>query len=61
MKPFTQIAVAMLSLIALLQLTRVLLGWEVTVNGISIPIWVSGVAVIIAGGLAVMLWRESRS
>ena len=61
MKPFTQIAVALLSLIALLQLTRVLLGWEVTVNGISIPIWVSGVAVIIAGGLAVMLWRESRS
>ena len=60
MKPFTQIAAVVLSLVALVQLARVVLGWEVIVNGLSIPVWVSGVAVVIAGGLAVMLWRESR-
>ena len=57
-KPFTITAVVLLSLIALLQLLRFTLGWEVTVNGISIPVWVSGVAFLVAAGLAVMVWRE---
>jgi membrane protein implicated in regulation of membrane protease activity len=60
MKPFAVIAVAFLSLIALLQLIRFLLGWVVTVHGVVIPVWVSGIAFVIAGVLAIMLWRESR-
>jgi hypothetical protein len=60
MKPFTVIAIVVLSLIAILQLTRFILGWEVSVNAVAIPVWVSGIAFIVAGGLAVMLWRESR-
>ena len=60
MKPFTLIAVAFLSLLALLQLGRFLLGWEVAVHGVVIPVWLSGIAFVIAGALAVMLWRESR-
>ena len=60
-KPFTITAVALFSLIALLQLLRFTLGWEVTVNGLTVPIWVSGIAFVIAAGLAVMLWRETRT
>ncbi|WP_332776232.1 hypothetical protein [Polaromonas sp.] len=60
MKPFTTIAVALFSLIALLQLLRVLLGWEVVVNGVHIPLWVSGVAFAVTAGLAAMVWRENR-
>ena len=60
MKPFTTIAIALLLLIAIMQLTRVVRGWEVLINGVSIPVWVSGLAFIVAGGLAAMLWRESR-
>ena len=60
MKPFTMLAVVFLALIALLQLTRFLLGWEVTIHGFVVPVWVSGIAFVIAGGLAAMLWRESR-
>jgi hypothetical protein len=60
MKPFTAIAVVFLSLIALLQLIRFLMGWVVTVHGVVIPIWASVIAFAIAGVLAVMLWRESR-
>ena len=60
MKPFTRITVAFLSLIALLQLLRFILGWEVTLNGAIVPVWASGVAFVIVGGLAVMLWRETR-
>ena len=61
MKPFTVIAIVLFSLIAILQLARFILGWEVSVNGVAIPIWVSGVAFVVAGGVAVMLWRESHT
>lgn len=59
-KPFTIIAIGLLSLIALLQLLRFILGWEVMVNGLSIPVWASGIAFVVAGGLAAMLWVEAR-
>ena len=58
-KPFTITAVVLLLLIALLQLLRFMLGWEVTVNGLSIPVWASGIAFAIATGLAVMIWVEA--
>jgi len=61
MKPFTVIAIVVFSLIAILQLTRFILGWEVSVNGVIIPVWVSGIVFVIAGGLAAMLWRETRA
>ena len=61
MKPFTTVAVVVFSLVALLQLLRVALGWEVTVNGILIPLWASVVACVVAATLAFMLSREARS
>lgn len=59
-KPFTIIAIVFLSLIALLQLLRLILGWEIMVNGMTIPVWLSGIAFVIAAGLAVMVGRETR-
>jgi hypothetical protein len=61
MKPFTALAIVIFSLIALLQLLRVALGWEVTVNGALIPIWASVIACVVAAALAFMLWRETRT
>ena len=60
MKPFTKIAIAVFSLVAVLHLLRVIFGWEVIVSGIIIPLWVSVVGFIIAAGLAVLLWREMK-
>jgi hypothetical protein len=60
MKTSTTLAIVFLGLLSLLQLTRVLLGWSVIVNGVSVPIWASAVACLIAGALALMLLRESR-
>ena len=60
MKPFTSIAIFFLGLVSALQLVRLLQGWEVVVNGVSVPLWASGIACVIVGGLALMLWRESR-
>ena len=61
MKPFTTIAVVVFSLVALLQLLRIVLGWDVTVNGILIPVWASVIACVIAVTLAFMLPREVRT
>ncbi len=60
MKPWTTLAAILLALIAVLQLTRYALGWQVTVNGVEIPLWASGIAFIIAAAVAALLWRESR-
>jgi high-affinity Fe2+/Pb2+ permease len=59
-KPFTRISAIVLALIALLQLLRFLFRWEVTLNGAVVPVWLSGIAFLVAGGLAVMVWRENR-
>jgi hypothetical protein len=61
MKPFTFIAVVVFSLVALVQLLRVVLGWVVSVNGILIPVWASVIACAVAAVLAFMLAREARS
>ncbi len=60
MKPFTTIAVVVLSLISFLHLLRLFFGWEVTVGGLVIPMWVSLLGFVIAAGLALMIWRETR-
>lgn len=60
MRPVTVTAIVLLSLIALLQLLRFVLAWQVTVNGVVVPVWLSGIAFLVAGGLAVMLWWEMR-
>ena len=60
MKPFTAVAVVVFSIVALLQLLRVVLAWEITVNGFAVPMWASVVACAVAATLAFMLLREAR-
>jgi len=60
MKPVHVVVVLFLSLLAAVQLLRLLQGWTVVVNGFAVPLWASGVACLVAGGLAVLLWREAR-
>jgi len=31
------------------------------VSGFFVPVWWSGVALVVAGGLALMLWREAHA
>jgi hypothetical protein len=57
-KPFTTIAVVFLALVAIVHLLRLFAGWEVVVVGFPIPVWWSAVGLLVAGGLAVMVWRE---
>lgn len=59
-KPFTMLAVLVFALLALVHILRLVFGWEATINGAAVPMWASGLGLVIAGGLAVMLWHESR-
>lgn len=59
-KPFTVIAIVVFALVSLLHLVRYFLGWEVVVNSVTIPMWLSPLGFIIVGVLAIMLWREMK-
>jgi hypothetical protein len=59
-KPFTAITVVLLGLIAIVQFVRFISGWQVTIDGLSVPVWASAIACLIAAGLAVMVCIEMR-
>ena len=60
-KPFTVSAVVVLFLVSLLQLLRLVQGWAIMIDAVAVPLWASGVACVVAAGLAAMMWRELRS
>ena len=51
-KSYARFAAGIFALIALLQLVRALSGWEITLNGMPVPLWPSwlacGVTVVLA-------------
>jgi hypothetical protein len=59
-KPFTTIAIIVFSLMGFIHLLRLFFGWEIIINGMILPLWISAPGFAIASGLAFMLWRESR-
>ena len=60
MKPFSTIGAVVFALVALLHLLRLVYGWEVTFAGWVVPLWLSVIGLIVAGGLAALVWREAR-
>ena len=59
-KPATHLASILLAAVSLAHLLRMLVGVQVTVADRLIPLWMSGVVFVVAGGLAIILWREGR-
>jgi hypothetical protein len=60
MKPFTALACVILGFIAVMQLVRLLMGWDIVVNQMHVPLWPSGVVAVLFGVIALMAWRERR-
>jgi hypothetical protein len=58
MRRYELVSGILFSIMALVQLTRTLLGWPVQVDGVAVPIWVSGIAFLITGSLAVWAFRS---
>lgn len=60
MNRYAQVSGAFFCLLAGVQLTRVVLGWPVQVDGVDIPVWASGCAFVVASVLAAWAFRTAR-
>ena len=51
-KAFATIAAVIFALVALLHLLRLVMGWSIVVDSWTVPMWVSWVGLVVAGGLS---------
>jgi len=58
MKIATKITVLLLSLVAIVHILRLFLGWDFVIGGWSAPMWASYLAIAVTGGLAFFVYRE---
>ena len=56
-RTFTMTVGVVFSLIAVLHALRLLLGWEAVIGGWHVPVWLSWVALALAGYLAYTAFR----
>ncbi|HEU5181446.1 MAG TPA: hypothetical protein VFW45_11680 [Candidatus Polarisedimenticolia bacterium] len=61
MKKPVVVASILLGVVSLAHLLRVVFQVQVTVADRVIPMWVSWVAFLVSGGMAVVLWREAHN
>lgn len=59
MRRYAQASGVFFCLLAGVQLTRAVLGWPVHVAGVTIPVWVSGCAFVVASALAAWAFRTA--
>ena len=52
------VAALLLAMVAIAQTVRFFLGWPVTINGFSAPLWASAILAVVCASIAVMLWRD---
>jgi hypothetical protein len=57
MRQYALVSGTLFSLLAVMQLVRLLLRWPVQVAGVAVPLWPSVLAVVITGGLAIWAFR----
>ena len=51
---FNKVATLIFGLVAAVQLARLIFGFPILIGGVTIPIWASGIGVLVAGGMS--LW-----
>ena len=61
MKLSIKIVTAFLAVVALAHLLRVIFQWKVSFNGAELPQWMSAVACLVVGGLALWLWQDHKA
>lgn len=57
MRQYILVSGSFLALLTCVQLARLALRWPITVAGVEIPLWASGVAVLVVGSLTVWAFR----
>jgi hypothetical protein len=51
-KTFVLIAGVIFAIVALAHLLRILMGWPIEIDNWTVPMWLSWIALVIAGGLS---------
>ena len=51
-KRFNMVAGVIFAAVALFHALRILMGWPAVIGGWMVPIWVSGIGLVVAGGLS---------
>lgn len=59
MRRYELVSGILFTILSLAQLTRTVLGWPVQVDGVNVPLWLSGIAFLIAGSLAIWAFRSA--
>ena len=53
MRRYVLVSTVFFDLLTLMQLIRLFMRWPIYVAGVNIPLWASGVAVLVVGSLAI--------
>lgn len=59
-KTFSTVVGVIFSVIAILHLLRVVLGWNAVIGTFSVPMWLSWVAAVVAGFLAYSAFKLAK-
>ena len=59
-KAFSLVAGVIFAVVALAHLARIVMDWSVIIGDWSVPMWVSWIALVVAGGLALLGLRVSQ-
>ena len=51
-KTFATIAAVIFALVAVLHLLRLVMGWSIVIDSWTVPMWVSWIGLVVAGGLS---------
>ncbi len=59
-KTFAMTAALVFGVIVILHVLRIIFGWEATIGGWDVPLWISGVALFVFGYLSYIAFKLSR-
>ena len=59
-KTYMTITATLFLVMAIVHLLRIILGWQVEIGGLSIPLWVSWLALFVTGALAYFGFTQKR-
>ena len=59
-RTYMTVTATLFLVVALIHLLRIIFGWPVEIGGLSIPLWVSWLGVLLAGALAYFGFTQKR-
>ena len=61
MRRYELVSGTIFTIMAFAQLLRTVMGWPVQVDLFTVPVWLSGVAFLVTGGMAIWAFRSARN